>query len=90
MRLGQLRKCHILMERMSVEGTGLNRLVCRKAARCDLVASYCIALQARFCRFLSVGDIGDGFGSRGDFQRQLVRLRWPAMIMLPYSLILKL
>ena len=72
MRPVHLGKFPILMDHMSLEGTGINRLVCRKAARCDLVASYCIALQARFCRFLVVRACGGGVGARVIVQRPLV------------------
>ena len=71
-RPGQIGKCPLLMERMSVEGNGLNRLVCRKSERSALVDFYWMALQARFFGLLVVWSCGGGFGGRGVVQRPLV------------------
>ena len=78
------------MARMSVEGTGINRLENRKAVGSAFVDLDWMALQARFCRLLIVGDVESGFGTRGIFQRLLVRLRWTVMIILTYLIIFTL
>ena len=72
-RPGQLGKCPILIARMSVEGTGINRLKYRKAEISALVASDWMEIQARFCRSLVVWAGGRGFGARWIIQRPLVR-----------------
>ena len=87
MRLGQLRKCHILMERMSVEGTGIDRQVRRKVERSDFVALDCMDLQERFCGLLVFWAGVGCFGARGFIYRPSVRLHWPVMIMLPYLIV---
>ena len=89
-RPGQLGKCPILMARMTVEGTGINRTVCRKAERHPLVDLDRMVLQERFYRMLVVGAGGSGFGPRGILQRLLVRLHWLVMIMVLFLIILKL
>ena len=86
----QIGKCPLFMARMSVEGTRINILACKKAERSDFVALDWIALQARFCGLLVFWAGGGGFGDRGIFQRPLVRLRWLVVIMLPSLIILTL
>ena len=66
---------------MILEGTGLNRLLCRRAGISALVASYWMALQARFYGLLIVRSGGSDFGARGIVQRPLVQLCWNVMIM---------
>ena len=86
----QIVQCPLFMARVSVEGTGLNRLECRKAEISALVDLDFMELQARFCRLLVVWDVGCGFWAGYIFQRLLVWLRWPMMIMFPSLIILKL
>ena len=73
-----------------MEGTGINRLVCRKAIIFTFVALGCVALQASFYGLLVVLAGGGSFGARGNFQRPLVQLCWPVMIIFPSLIILTL
>ena len=63
--LVHLGKCPLLMVWMSVEGTGIYILMCRKAASFDLVSSDWMALQEKLCGLLVVWYGGGSFWSRG-------------------------
>ena len=67
----QLGKCPLLMARISLEGTWINRLVCRKEERSNLLASDWMALQKKFVGCWYLGLVALVWGEGG-----LPRVRW--------------